>query len=572
MPARLWPRPPFPVLTTFLGFTAAFALCIVVRLCSPLGALPPSSSPHCSSPPLFSPPPIMMVPPPPFQSRVSSQLMSRRLVQLGVPAERVTAATDSAMTLIAAAESFEAAACGPRLTAQLSSVRHGTDVVWARLYDSLHGSRATSHAVTTAYSSALRLSWATAAVEAGKAGTTVRAARPHADAPAVSSTGVVPRSLPALPALQDSSVVAAAATAVLPRRVKALKVPRPARSAAIDAAAAVVAAAAALEGVFVGLRVSVQVSSLDSGGDKARGEAVAWARLYDSLHVPGVALTSPVSDAFATALRGTWDEAAPLSLSPPPPSLSLPGSSTDAVAATTAEATSSTPSLGSLTVGTDGRRAHATGTATKQGGTTHKRRRLSFSMSTAGTPTTSVAAPVSPHVSAVDGSSVDVSVGAGSTAPLPVRGKRGRSGPVADLPLLPHSPLVSYEPASAASEDEPLAPRSGPVGGSGGSDGEMAARVPPIAALPPPASVALLFPEDVARRLAAFAARGFPPTALARFEAAVRQAAVEHDVTGMVLCCGDVEELARLLTQYYKGGTSAGALCLARSFIQKECR
>lgn len=495
--------------------------------------------------------------------------MSRRLVQLGVPAEQVTAATDSAMTLVAAAESFEAAAGGPRLTAQLSSVRHGTDVVWARLYDSLHGSRATSHAVTFAYSSALRLSWTTAAVEAGKAGATAMVAPPSVDAPAIASAGVVPHSSPAVPTLPDSSVVAAAATAVLPRRIKALKVPRPARSAAVDAAAAVVVAAASLEGVFVGLRVSVQVSS---GGDKARGDAVAWARLYDSLHAPGVALAPPVSDSFATALRGTWDEAAPLSMVPPSPSLPPPGASTDVVAATTAMATSSTPSLGSLTVGTDGWRVHATETATKQGGTTHERRRLSFSMSTAGTPAASDTALVSSHVSAADGSSVDVGVGVGSTPPPPVLGKRGRSGLVADLPLLRHSPLASCEPASAASEDGQPAPRSGPVGGSGGSDGGTAARMPSIAALPPPASVALLFPEDVARRLAAFAARGFPPTALARFEAAVRQAAVEHDVTGMVLCYGDVEELARLLTQYYKGGTSAGALCLARSFIQKECR
>lgn len=553
--------------------TTAVALCTFVRLYVPSArGASPSHFPTlflASSYPLLS---IMMVSVPPFQSRVSKQLMSRRLVQLGVPAEFVSAATDSAMTLIAAAESFEAAAGGPRLTAQLSSVRHGTDVVWARLYDSLHGNRATSHAVTYAYSSALRFSWTSAAMEAVKAGATATAALPIGDAAVVATAAVVPRSLPALPALPDSSVVAAAATAVLPRRIKALKVRRPARSAATDAAAVVVAAAAALEGVFVGLRVAVQISSLSSGGDKARREAVVWARLYDSLHAPGVALAPPVSDSFATALRGTWDEAAPLSVAPSSVSVPPPANSIGAVAAEAALDTSSTPSLGSLTVGTDGWRAHAKETATKQGDTTHERRRLSFSMSTAGTPTTSVAAPVSSPVTAADGSSVDAAVGAGSAAPLPVCGKRGRSGPLADLPLLPHSPLASCEPASAASEDEQPAPRSGLGSGSGGGVGENAGGVPSIASLPPPASVALLFPEDVARRLAAFSARGFPPNALARFEAAVRQAAVEHDVTGMVLCCGNVEELARLLTQYYKGGTSAGALCLARSFIQKECR
>lgn len=516
----------------------------------------------------------MMARPPPSQSRVSSKLMSRRLVQLGVPAERVTTATESAMALVVAAESFEAVAGGPRLTAQLSSVRHGTDVVWARLHDSLHGSRATSHEVTVAYSSALHLSWTTAAVEAGKAGATSRAAPPHAGAPEAVTSGLAPRSLPAVPTLPDSSEVAAAATAVLPRRIKALKVPRPARSAAIDTAAVVVAAAAALEGVFLGLRVSVQVSSLGSSGDKAQGEAVVWARLYDSLHAPGVALAPSASDAFATALRGTWDEAAPLSVVPPPPSLPTPGSSTDPLAAPTAVATSSTPSLGSLTVGSDGWQTHTAGSPPRQGGATHERRRLSFSTSTAGTPGTSAAPPVSPSVPAAGSSSVDIGVGATSKAPLLVRGKRGRSGLVADLPLLPHSPLASLEPVSAASEDGQPAPPSGLAGGNSGRDGKVAARVPSIPALPPSASVALLYPEDVARRLAAFAARGFPPAALARFEAAVRQAAVEHDVTGMVLCCGDIEtdELARLLTQYYKGGTSAGALCLARSFIQKECR
>ncbi|GAB0492184.1 hypothetical protein MMPV_003444 [Pyropia vietnamensis] len=513
-----------------------------------------------------------MVVSPPVQSRISSKLMSRRLVQLGVPADRVSSATEAAMTLIAAVESFEATAGGPRLTAQLSSVRHGTDVVWARLYDSLYGSRPTSHVVTTAYSSALRLSWTTAVVEAGKAGAMPRTVPPHANASVVVNAGVVRGAFPTLPVFPDSSVVAAAATAVLPRRIKALKVPRLARSSAIDAAAAVVVAAAALEGVFGGLRVSVQVSSLGSSGNKARGEAVVWARLYDSLHAPGVALAPPVSDAFATALRGTWDEVAPLSVAPSPPALPPPGPSTDAAAASTAVAVSSTPSLGSLTVGTDEWQAHAPVTTFGQEGATHERRRLSFSMSTTGTPTTSAAASVSPHDSTVGGSSADVDVDVGSTAALPVRGKRGRSGLKAGLPLLPYSPLASYEPASAASEDGQPAPRSGPVGGTGGTDGETAARVPSMASLPPPASVALLFPEDVARRLAAFAARGFPPAALARFEAAVRQAAIEHDVTGMVLCCGDVEELARLLTQYYKGGTSAGALCLARSFILRECR
>lgn len=380
---------------------------------------------------------MMMARPPPSQSRVLSKLMSRRLVQLGVPAERVTAATDSAMALVVAAESFEAVAGGPRLTAQLSSVRHGTDVVWARLHDSLHGSRATSHAVTVAYSSALHLSWTTAAVEAGKAGATTRAAPPHAGAPAATSAGLVPCSLPAVPVFPDSSQVAAAATAVLPRRFKALKVPRPARSAAIDTAAVVVAAAAALEGVFVGLRVSVQVSSLRSSGNKSRGEAVAWARLYDSLHAPGVALAPSASDAFATALRGTWDDATPLSVVPPPPSLPTPRSCSDPFASTTAVATSSTPSLGSLTVGSDGWRTHTAGSHAKQGGITHERRRLSFSTSTAGTPTTSAAPPVSPPVPAAGSRSVDIGVGASSKSPLLVPGKRGRSGLAADFPLLP---------------------------------------------------------------------------------------------------------------------------------------
>lgn len=131
-------------------------------------------------------------------------------------------------------------------------------------------------------------------------------------------------------------------------------------------------------------------------------------------------------------------------------------------------------------------------------------------------------------------------------------------------------PSVSCEPSSLASED--TSPRPDAGGHWGGSEGRAAGKVPLAASVSPLPSVGQLFPEDVARRLAAFAARGFPPTALAHFEAAVRQATLEHDVSGMVLCCGEVEELSRLLTQYYKGGTSVGALCLVRSFIQTECR
>eukprot|EP00168_Porphyra_purpurea_P014828 TRINITY_DN4356_c0_g1_i2.p2 TRINITY_DN4356_c0_g1~~TRINITY_DN4356_c0_g1_i2.p2 ORF type:complete len:267 (+),score=62.78 TRINITY_DN4356_c0_g1_i2:1019-1819(+) len=264
---------------------------------------------------------------------------------------------------------------------------------------------------------------------------------------------------------------------------------------------------------------------------------------------------------FSEAMRLSWDNPAPLR-APPPPTRT-----TSAAAAGTA-LNKSLLGAGTASAGTSGGRSSAPHTPFKVGGpgTTVERRRLSFSMCTSASPASQAqTAPPPPALgsgTAVGGA--DMGRAHGSPPPA-VGAKRGRDGLA---PPQQQSPSGSVDRVSTASQGkQPYLPDL--------VDGVVCAgAASKLALAPPPASsaMAMLHPEDVARRLAAYAARGFPPSTLARFEAAVRQAAVEHDVTGWVLCCGEVEELAKVLTQYYKGGTSTGALCMARSFIQTECR
>jgi len=465
----------------------------------------------------------------------------------------VPAAAEASMKLVTAADAFEATAGGPRITAQLSTVRNGTDVVWVGLHDSLYGGAQISPAVTAAYSKALRLSWTAAAASAIKA----KAAAAAAVAPTLMGNGASALS-PLAHELPDSTAAAASATAVLAKRMASLKVPIHAQASAITAAAAVVRCASEAERAASGLRLCVQVSAVNTNG----GGGIGFTRLYDSLHAPRVPVARAVSQMYSEAMRLSWDNPAPLRAAPPPTR------TTSAAAAGTA-LNKSLLGVGTASLGTSAGRSPAPYTPSKVGGptATHERRRLSFSMCTSASPASQAQTTPPPPAlgsgTAVGGAHLGRTHG---TPPPGVGAKRSRDGLAA--PQLQQSPSGSVDRVSTASHGKQ--PQDPDV-----DDGVVcagAASKPALAAPPMSSSIALLYPEDVARRLAAYAARGFPPSTLARFEAAVRQAAVEHDVTGMVLCCGDVEELAKVLTKYYKGGTSTGALCLARSFIQTECR
>ncbi|OSX78143.1 hypothetical protein BU14_0120s0026 [Porphyra umbilicalis] len=90
----------------------------------------------------------------------AANLVGRRVKALGVPEHRLDTASVAALRLLEAAQAFETAAGGARAHVQLSNLTDNSDVVWARLHESLDGMRAGTPAARDAFSAALRHAWA----------------------------------------------------------------------------------------------------------------------------------------------------------------------------------------------------------------------------------------------------------------------------------------------------------------------------------------------------------------------------------------------------------------------------